>query len=163
MPLTPFSVGLQRLATYPTLNPHSQTSQQQKLSFVVYTCVLVPYSRSTWELVVDALVSWSFKCPCQTSVCQAGSWTDGAMTTWSGRRFQSATTRWLNEYFRTSRRHLDTASFELRLRSPYLLAESWKNWSLSIFSLPEIVLNASIRSPLRLLVSRVVRPSWPVT
>jgi len=86
--------------------------------------------------------------------------TDGDITTCSGSWFQSVTTRWLNEYFRITRRHLETASFRLWSQRPWPLVESWKNRFLSKFSRSVIILNASIRSPLRLVVSKVVRPSW---
>jgi len=62
--------------------------------------------------------------------------------------------------FPNKRRHLETASFRLWSQRPWPLVESWKNWFLSKFSRSVIILNASIRSPLRLVVSKVVRPSW---
>ena len=75
---------------------------------------------------------------------------------YSGSRFQSVTTPWLKEYFRISRRHLETASFKTDHEDHNHWLRAGKTDFCPNLLCLSLSLNASIRSPLRLLVSKVV-------
>jgi len=89
----------------------------------------------------NQLEKQSFKCPYRSSVYRAGSWKCWQMAPLqrvqvdgSGRRFHSATTLWLKEYFLMSGRDLVTSSFLVCPRRKDPLFDSSKNCSFSIFS-----------------------------
>jgi len=84
---------------------------------------------------------------------------DVESTTCCGRLFQSLTTRLLKQNFLTSSLDRCLQTFILCVRRPCSFLINWKNWMLLILFFPLSILYVSIKSPLVLLLCKVVRPS----